>query len=153
MPLLPVSASLLSLALTAQIAPLPIFPAEHPLWLSQKATTASDILLKLPRPKGAPSKLSSLFMANAYQQQGLNFQTKGLPAPTVDFYRQALTKLGYQERTINATQGDWGFSLVFDTPVSVNLAPKDSSKKVVLVIQGTMIGPDTINLNLRFEEI
>ncbi|BFM38478.1 hypothetical protein [Synechocystis sp. LKSZ1] len=151
--LLPISAGLLSLALTTQSAPLPTIPVAQSLWLSQKATTASDLLLKLPRPKGAPSKLQTLFMANAYQQQGLNFQTKGLPAPTVDFYRQALTKLGYQERTINATQGDWGFSIVFDTPTSINLAPKDSSKKVVLVIQGTMIGPDTINLNLRCEEI
>jgi len=109
--------------------------------IAQQPANIEKILLGLPRPKGSPTKLGTMFNANAYQQKGLNFQTGGLPQPTVDFYRQALSKLGYQERTINATIGDWGFSIVFD------------SKKAVLTIQGTKLGPNTININVRFEEI
>lgn len=122
-------------------------------WLVQQPSNIESILLSLPRPQGSPTKLATMFMANAYQQKGLNFQTKSLPQPAVDFYRQKLTALDYTERTINATIGDWGFSIVFDPPANITLPPKDPSKKVVLVIQGTMLAPDKINLNLRFEEI
>ncbi len=131
--------------------PVVVEAEARPFLVSQ--ANSADILVKLPRPQGSPSNVGSMFMANAYGQQGLNFQTKGKPAPTVKFYQDALTKMGYAERTINTTQGDWGFSIVFDTPAGLALTPKDAGKAVVLVIQGTMLGPDTINLNLRFEEI
>ena len=141
------------ITLVGQPISLMTTPSPIPLWLSQKTTAVTNLLLKLSRPPGSPSKVQTLFMANAYQQQGLNFQAKGLPAPTVEFYRSTLAKAGYQERPVNTTQGDWGFSMVFDPPATVTLAPKDTTKTVVLVIQGTMLGPETINLNLRFEEI
>lgn len=131
--------------------PVVVEAEARPFLVSQ--ANSADILVKLPRPQGSPSNVGSMFMANAYGQQGLNFQTKGKPAPTVKFYQDSLTKMGYAEKTINTTQGDWGFSIVFDTPAGLALTPKDAGKAVVLVIQGTMLGPDTINLNLRFEEI
>lgn len=150
MSLFPIFTALLSISPTA-IEQAPVTFEAQPFFVSQ--ANAADILVKLPRPQGSPNNVGSMFMANAYGQQGLNFQTKGKPAPTVKFYQDSLTKMGYAERTINATQGDWGFSIVFDTPAGLTLAPKDAGKAVVLVIQGTMLGPDTINLNLRFEEI
>ncbi|MBE9194073.1 hypothetical protein IQ219_01745 [Synechocystis sp. LEGE 06083] len=150
MSLFPIFTALLSISPTT-IEQVPVTFETRPFIVSQ--ANAADILVKLPRPQGSPNNVGSMFMANAYGQQGLNFQTKGKPAPTVKFYQDALTKLGYEERTINATQGDWGFSIVFDTPAGLTLTPKDAEKSVVLVIQGTMLGPDTINLNLRFEEI
>ncbi|MBD2652351.1 hypothetical protein H6G45_02345 [Synechocystis sp. FACHB-383] len=150
MSLFPIFTALLSISPTA-IEQAPVTFETRPFIVSQ--ANAADILVKLPRPQGSPNNVGSMFMANAYGQQGLNFQTKGKPAPTVKFYQDVLTKLGYEERTINATQGDWGFSIVFDTPAGLTLTPKDAEKSVVLVIQGTMLGPDTINLNLRFEEI
>ncbi|MBE9241818.1 hypothetical protein [Synechocystis salina] len=150
MSLFPIFTALLSISPTA-IEQAPVIFETRPFIVSQ--ANAADILVKLPRPQGSPNNVGSMFMANAYGQQGLNFQTKDKPAPTVKFYQDALTKLGYEERTINATQGDWGFSIVFDTPAGLTLTPKDAEKSVVLVIQGTMLGPDTINLNLRFEEI
>ncbi|QUS60019.1 hypothetical protein IQE94_15965 [Synechocystis sp. PCC 7339] len=150
MSLFPIFTALLSISSTT-IDQIPVIVEPQPFFVSQ--ANAADILVKLPRPQGSPNNVGSMFMANAYGQQGLNFQANGKPAPTVKFYQDALTKLGYEERTINATQGDWGFSIVFDTPAELTLTPKDAGKSVVLVIQGTMLGPDTINLNLRFEEI
>ena len=61
--------------------------------------------------------------------------------------------IGYQEKTVNTTVGQWGFNLVFDIPSSLSLPPKDASKKIVLVIQGTQLSPTTLNINMRFEEI
>lgn len=122
------------------------------LCLATKPTVES-VLMGLPRPSGAPTRLGTLFAANAYEQKSLNFQVKSKPQPAVDFYRKALGDRSYSERTVNATIGDWGFSVVFDSPENASFTPKDASKKVVLVIQGTMLGPDTLNLNIRFEEI
>jgi hypothetical protein len=121
--------------------------------LLAQSSSVEKVLLGLPRPKGAPAKLGAIASGNAYQQKAINFQIGSLPQPALDFYRQALTSLGYQERTINATTGDWGFSVVFDAPVSVILPPIDPSKKAVLVIQGTALSKSSLNLNLRFEEI
>jgi hypothetical protein len=123
------------------------------IWLAQQPSNVETILLSLPRPQGSPTQLGTIFTANAYQQKGLNFQTKLWPQASLDFYRQELSTLGYEERTINTTMGDWGFSIVFEPPANVTLPPQDPSKTTVLVIQGTMLAPDTINLNLRFEEI
>ncbi|MBE9204425.1 hypothetical protein IQ218_14515 [Synechocystis salina LEGE 06099] len=150
MSLFPIFTALLSISPTT-IDQVPVIVEAQLFFVSQ--ANAADILVKLPRPQGSPNNVGSMFMANAYGQQGLNFQANGKPASTVKFYQDALTKLGYEERTINAIQGDWGFSIAFDTPAELTLTPKDAGKSVVLVIQGTMLGPDTINLNLRFEEI
>jgi len=150
------SVALLGLLLPLQPNGVPVRTIEaikQPIFLTQASGGVSDTLLKLPRPQGSPDQLSTMFLANAYQQQGLNFQTKGKPDATVEFYRQALEALNYEERTINTVQGDWGFSIVFDTPPGSEFAPQDPEKAVVLAIQGTMLGPDTINLNIRFEEI
>lgn len=121
--------------------------------IAQQLGNVEKILLDLSRPKGSPTKLATMFTANAYQQKGLNFQVGAQSKAAVDFYRQSLTKQGYQEREINAVMGDWGFSMVFDLPEKVVLPPKDASKKAVLVIQGTVLSPTNLNLNLRFEEI
>lgn len=115
--------------------------------------TVESVLLGLPRPSGAPSRLGTLFAANTYEQKSLNFEVKSKPQPAVDFYRKALGDRGYSERTVNTLIGNWGLNLVFDSPENASFTPKDASKKVVLVIQGTMLGPDTLNLNVRFEEI
>ncbi len=147
------SVSLLGLLLPLPSADIGARTAEEPIFLAQANGGVSDILLKLPRPQGSPEKLGTMFLANGYQQLGLNFQTQGKPSPTLGFYRQALSKLNYKERPINTVEGDWGFSVVFDTPSGLSLTAKNPEKTVVLVIQGTMLGPDTINLNLRFEEI
>ncbi|MBD2553233.1 hypothetical protein H6G51_08080 [Limnothrix sp. FACHB-708] len=79
--------------------------------------------------------------------------------------------MGYTERTTNTTIGPWGFSIVFDPPASLGLKPSSTaprntlevgdqvtvqgsgSPSVVLVLQGTMLSPDTMNTNIRFEEI
>ncbi|MGK7927389.1 MAG: hypothetical protein AB4290_19470 [Spirulina sp.] len=123
---------------------------------AQYLVQASDVLsiLKgLPQPNGIVGNISELFSANAYGQQSLNFQASLKPDDAVAFYQEKLAEKGYTEREINRATGAWGFNLVFDKPDSVNLAPTDSSKSVVLVLQGTMLGPDTININVRFDEI
>lgn len=123
---------------------------------TQYLVQASDVLstLKgLPQPSEITGNVSELFSANAYGQQSLNFQAALKPDAAVSFYQEKLTAKGYAEREINRATGAWGFNLVFDKPDSVSLAPTDSAKKVVLVLQGTMLGPDNININLRFEEI
>jgi hypothetical protein len=120
---------------------------------ANQSATVGKILLGLPRPAGSPTKLGTMSTPNAYQQKALNFQTASMPQPAVDFYRKELTKLGYTERTINATMGDWGFSIVFDSPQTQILPTQDPAKKAVLIIQGTKLAPNKINLNIRFEEI
>jgi hypothetical protein len=147
----------------------------HPQPVRTKdATTTPDvlsILQQLPQPDSAPAETPALFMANAYGQQGLNFQAPTSPEAAVEFYRQALTELGYRERTVNATMGAWGFSIVFDPPASLGLSPtsnepipalqvgdsltvqESDGRSVVLVLQGTMLSPETLNTNIRFEEI
>ncbi|QFZ91405.2 hypothetical protein [Synechococcus elongatus] len=122
--------------------------------IAQAATNAAAILSQLPRPTGSPKAVQSMFAANAYQQQSINFQAKPQkPAAVLAFYRQALSQKGYRERTINTVSGDWGFNLVLDLPSSLQLAAKAPEKTVVLVVQGTALGPDTLNVNARFEEI
>ncbi|NJL00385.1 MAG: hypothetical protein HC838_02470 [Spirulinaceae cyanobacterium RM2_2_10] len=111
------------------------------------------VLQSLPTPDQRPGNVGELFSANAYGQQALNFQVGMTPEPVVGFYESVLTEKGYSEREINRVVGDWGFNLVFDVPETVEFAPQDGSKDVVLVLQGTMLGPETININIRFEEI
>jgi hypothetical protein len=116
-----------------------------------KPTQAGNALLGLPRPAGAPAKPSLMFSANAYDQQGLNFQYKAKPDAAATFYQTQLAGKGYTERQVNTVKGPWGFNLVFDT--AIPLAAKNAGKKVVLVVQGTAISADTMNINARFEEI
>lgn len=120
---------------------------------AQASPQVIGILQALPRPTGAPKTLPPLFSANAYQQQSLNFQVPIKPAAAVEFYQQALQAKGYQERTVNTVKGDWGFNLVFTPPTKLTLAAKTEGKTVVLVVQGTMLGPDSLNINARFEEV
>jgi hypothetical protein len=112
-----------------------------------------DTLLKLPKPNEIQGKVTSIFSANAYRQKALNFQVKLTPEEAVKFYQEKLLSIDYQERTVNTTVGEWGFNLVFNIPPSLSLPPKDASKKVVLVIQGTQLSPTMLNINIRFEEI
>lgn len=160
-------------ATTGAIAPQASVPMTSQVGRKNEATTPDvlSILQQLPQPDSAPTQRPALFMANAYGQQGLNFQAQESPGDAVEFYRQALTELGYRERTVNATMGAWGFSIVFDPPASLGLQPtsdepipalqvgdsltvqESDGRSVVLVLQGTMLSPDTLNTNIRFEEI
>lgn len=131
---------------------------------TQPSSTANvlNILRGLPQPTNAPANRPAVFSPNAYGQQSLNFQRKSTPEAAVQFYRQALGRLGYTEETALTTIGQWGFSIVFDPPAALVFAPrrvcsqfrgKDiSSSSVVLILQGVMLSPDTINTNIRFEE-
>lgn len=118
-----------------------------------QASDVLSILKGLPQPSGITGGILELPSENAYGKQSLNFQAALKPEDAVSFYQEQLTAKGYAERDINRATGAWGFNLVFDKPDSVGLAPTDSSKSVVLVLQGTMLGPDNININVRFEEI
>lgn len=116
-------------------------------------TSAESLLNGMPRPKETSTAVSSLFAANAYQQKSINYQAKMSPEQALKFFQSSLTSQGYVERQVNTTSGQWGFSVVFDTPATVALKPNTAGKKVVLVYQGTMLAPNTININARFEEI
>ncbi len=72
----------------------------------------------------------------------INFQTDMNLTDTIAFYREAFTKLGYTERTINTAITDTTFSMVFDG---------HSSGKAI-VIQGVDLGGNT-NVNIRFESL
>ncbi|TAD80148.1 MAG: hypothetical protein EA001_01440 [Oscillatoriales cyanobacterium] len=119
----------------------------------QAPSNLDQILTGLPRPQGSPRNLATMFGANAYGQKMLNFQVKLKPEQAAQFYKTELTKKGYVERPINTQVAQWGINLVFDPPATMSLRPTSPAKKVALVVQGTMLGPDTININVRFEEL
>ncbi|HEY5982220.1 MAG TPA: hypothetical protein VIU38_01995 [Anaerolineales bacterium] len=73
----------------------------------------------------------------------INFQTQMTVEETVSFYRDAFTKAGLTERTINTAITDTTFSLVFDG---------DASGKAV-VVQGVDLGNGTANVNIRYEDV
>ncbi len=73
----------------------------------------------------------------------INFQTQLTVEKTVSFYRDAFTKAGLTERTINTAITDTTFSLVFDG---------DASGKAV-VVQGVDLGNGTTNVNIRYEDV
>lgn len=131
----------------------------------------TPILRSLPQPDGAPPAPEAHFSANSYGQQGLNFRLDAAPAELLEFYRQALTERGYQERAINTSSGPWGFSVVFVPPEPLGLVPTRSARTpalqigesltvydsgepgVFLVIQAAALSPTEMNVNLRFEEL
>jgi len=116
-------------------------------------TSAEALLSKMPRPKETSTAVSSLFAANAYQQKSINYQAKMGPESALKFFQSSLASKGYVERKVNTTSGQWGFSVVFDLPPNLAMKPTIPGKTVVLVYQGTMLAPNTININARFEEI
>jgi hypothetical protein len=131
----------------------------------------APILQALPQPPDAPRSPDLIFSANSYGQQALNFQINQSAPALLEFYRQALTAQGYQERTINTTSGTWGFSIVFIPPEQLALQATRTTQTpalqigesitvydsqdpgVFLVIQAVALSLDQINVNLRFEEL
>jgi hypothetical protein len=73
----------------------------------------------------------------------VNFQTTMSVTDAVAFYRDAMSKAGLQERTINTAITDTTFSLVFDG---------DPSGEAV-VVQGVDLGNGTTNINIRHEKV
>jgi hypothetical protein len=74
---------------------------------------------------------------------GINFQTKMSLKDAIAFYREAFTKAGYKERTINTVINDTTFSMVFDGHAS--------GKEIV--IQGVDLGGGSTNVNIRLEDV
>lgn len=139
--------------LTALMALTPAaWVATSPVIVAQ-ASNVESLLKGMPRPQETSTAVSSIFAANAYQQKSINYQAKMKPEQALKFFQSSLSAKGYIERPVNTTSGQWGFSVVFDPPATVNLKPNTAGKKVVLVYQGTMLAPNTININARFEEI
>ncbi len=113
------------------------------------ATPAGSLLkgLVLPLPKPA----ASLFAANAIGQTSLNTQLPGNPEELLTKLKASLAQQGYSERKINTVVGAWGFNLVMDPPSGTTVDGTSEGKAAALVLQATAIGPNRINLNVRFE--
>jgi hypothetical protein len=113
------------------------------------ATPAGSLLkgLALPLPKPA----ASLFAANAIGQTSLNTQLPGNPEELFTKLKASLAQQGYSERKINTVVGAWGFNLVMDPPSGTTVDGTSEGKAAALVLQATAIGPNRINLNVRFE--
>ena len=73
----------------------------------------------------------------------INFQTKLSLEDAQAFYREAFTKTGLTERTINTAVTETTFSMVFDG---------DASGRA-LVVQGVDLGDGTTNINVRYEDV
>ncbi len=113
------------------------------------ATPAGSLLkgLSLPLPKPA----ASLFAANAIGQTSLNTQLPGNPDELLAKVKASLAKQGYSERKVNTVVGPWGFNLVLDPPAGTKVDGTADGKAAALVLQATAIGPNQLNLNVRFE--
>ncbi len=113
------------------------------------ATPAGSLLkgLALPLPRPA----ASLFAANAIGQTSLNTQLPGKPDELLAKVKASLAKQGYSERKINTVVGLWGFNLVLDPPAGTKVDGTADGKAAALVLQATAIGPNQLNLNVRFE--
>ncbi|MEM8542499.1 MAG: hypothetical protein AAGF66_00715 [Cyanobacteria bacterium P01_H01_bin.119] len=121
-----------------------------------EATVAvRSALRSLPSPLDQSSDQSpcEIFSANAYGQVAFNFQRLSSPESIAAFYQRQLPQQGYEAVALLQVVGDWGFSLVFELPPGDSLSPRSDEKRVVLVLQGVMLSPDQINVNLRYEEI
>ena len=73
----------------------------------------------------------------------INFQTNMSLKDTIQFYRDAFTKKGLTERTVNTAITDTTFSLVFDG---------DPSGQAI-VVQGVDLGNGKTNVNIRYENV
>ena len=102
-------------------------------------------------PKEVRGKLAPLFMANAIGQTGLNGQLNGTAETLFPIVKSALTKAGYSEQPIRTTIGPWGFSATWAPPTGVSVDGTASQKTAVLVTQATALGPERVNLNVRFD--
>jgi hypothetical protein len=75
----------------------------------------------------------------------INFQTSLSIEEVMDFYREELGSVGAVERDVVTVISDDTFSMVFDGwPAADGLA---------VVVQGTVLGPDELNINVRVEEV
>lgn len=113
---------------------------------------APSALLKA-LPAAAKGSLATLFTANAIGQTGLNGQLKGTPQGLLDQLRASLSKAGYAEQPIRTTIGAWGFSATWAPPAGKSVDGTPQGQTAVLVTQATALGPDKLNLNIRFEGI
>ncbi|MCX6080720.1 MAG: hypothetical protein NTW32_14415 [Chloroflexi bacterium] len=73
----------------------------------------------------------------------VNFQTKTSLKEVIAFYRESFLKRDIKEREINTAITDATFSLVFDGHTSGK----------AIVVQGVDLGNNTVNINIRFEDI
>ncbi len=73
----------------------------------------------------------------------INFQTSLSLKDTIAFYRDAFTKEGLTERTVNTAITDTTFSMVFDG---------DPSGQAI-VVQGVDLGNGKTNVNIRYEKV
>jgi hypothetical protein len=75
----------------------------------------------------------------------INYQTSLSLEEVMEFYREELGNVGAIERDILTVVSDDTFSMVFDGwPAADGLA---------VVVQGTALGPDQLNVNVRIEEV
>jgi hypothetical protein len=109
------------------------------------ATPAGSLL------KGLSLPAASLFAANAIGQTSLNTQLPGKPDELLAKVKASLAKQGYSERKVNTVVGPWGFNLVLDPPAGTKVDGTADGKAAALVLQATAIGPNQLNLNVRFE--
>lgn len=94
---------------------------------------------------------ASLFAANAIGQTRLNTQLPGKPDDLLATVKASLAKQGCSERTVNTVVGPWGFNLVLDPPAGTKVDGTAEGKAAAPVLQATTIGPNQLNLNVRFE--
>jgi hypothetical protein len=73
----------------------------------------------------------------------VNFQTDMSLKDVISFYRDAFSKKGLTERTVNTAITDTTFSLVFDG---------DPTGKAI-VVQGVDLGNGKTNVNIRYENV
>ena len=128
------------------VAAVFLFTTLSPAALAEKPSVLLNTL-----PKEVRGKLAPLFMANAIGQTGLNGQLNGTAETLFPIVKSALTKAGYSEQPIRTTIGPWGFSATWAPPIGVSVDGTASQKTAVLVTQATALGPERVNLNVRFE--
>ncbi|MEM9771680.1 MAG: hypothetical protein AAF889_08815 [Cyanobacteria bacterium P01_D01_bin.73] len=111
-----------------------------------------EALQSLPHPAGTPNPIPTINSPNSYDQKALNFQIASNDSNSLlEFYRENLVKEGYTERTINTVSGDWGFSIVFLPPDGFALGA--DAPQLSLVIQATVLSPESVNINVRYEKV
>ncbi len=102
--------------------------------------TADTIDTIFPLPESVDNLMSVPGSADA-----INYQTSLTSEEAMEFYRQALTADGATERELLTVETDGTFSMVFD-------GWPDANGQAV-VVQGTPIGPDQLNVNVRMEDV